>query len=482
MRAYCLTILTVLSFAANGQVAKSLYFMDNIPQSNILNPAFEPNYNFYIGLPIINQTSFNFSSDISFGDLYSDGNWMWNSSELFNAFVEGAKETSYMQADVNTNLFSLGFKIKESGYFHFAVNQRAEMSLGIPKSFFELTNLTIDHDLSDMQASMQWYNEYTFAYSHAINDKLTVGARLKYLAGVACAELNFNTLDFNTTQEAWSYQLDGELNISGPIDVTTSAEGFPENFDLDVNTSDYQELMGVALANFGNSGFGIDLGAEYELMDKLNLSASLTDLGRISWKDGLSNYHGTADYEFTGIEDAIVAHGDDGVLTFNNTSIDAIADSLKDATIVTEGSDGFVTHLSPKLYIGAEYEFTNVFSVGVLSKTRFEKSEVRQGFSLHGNANFTRVLTLGLNYNLELDSRNSLGGVVGLRLTPFYIYAATNFVTKPSSNSDLSIVLPTDFSAANVQFGINFVLGNRYLIAKKAKEEAAGDLSPVSPL
>lgn len=55
---------------------------------------------------------------------------------------------------------------------------------------------------------------------------------------------------------------------------------------LDMQYNEKGEIDGADFSNFGldGKGFGIDLGATYQLLDNLTLSAAITDIGVIKWK------------------------------------------------------------------------------------------------------------------------------------------------------------------------------------------------------
>jgi hypothetical protein len=69
-----LLILGVILSAGNmmeAQVMNSLFFMQGVPQSNRVNPAYQPNAGFYFGIPGISPiTSEVYSSSLSYGALW----------------------------------------------------------------------------------------------------------------------------------------------------------------------------------------------------------------------------------------------------------------------------------------------------------------------------------------------------------------------------------------------------------------------------
>lgn len=478
-------LLLLIASSSGAQVATSLYFMDNLPQSNILNPAFDPNYNFYFGLPIINSTHISFSSDIGLADVYNQesGRYFWNTKEGFNNFINELPTTSYLSTELNTSLFTLGFATGKSGYFHLSVNHRVDVTMGLPKDLFRMNDLTITHDFSGLEFHTRWFSEYAVGYSRGIGDKLVVGARFKYLAGMSNATLSFDQFDIITGEDAWGIEVHGSADIAGPIDIQTDADGVPQGADLTLNTSDMNELIGFAL-NFNNPGFGIDLGVEYQVIPRLKLSASIVDIGKINWAKEVTNLNIDGEYRFGGFTDLVSTNNEDGsFISFDDELVSGLADTVLNSVSLGKSYNGFSNTLSPKLFIAAEYELTPSLSVGTLYKTRFIRDEVRQNLYFNFNANFKRILTLGANYNYGFDSQNSYGGVLGLRLAAFYLYFAADVIPGYAAGgshiamgdgapTEIPVSLPGNLSAANFQFGLNITLGERRRQMAKREKKA----------
>ena len=71
-RYYNIIITLALAFLIAPGVAaqtNSLYFLQNIPESNDLNPALNPNCNWYIGVPGINSIYLQEHNDLTYSDV-----------------------------------------------------------------------------------------------------------------------------------------------------------------------------------------------------------------------------------------------------------------------------------------------------------------------------------------------------------------------------------------------------------------------------
>lgn len=477
-----LAFCSILPFA-KAQVVSSLYFMDNLPQSSILNPAAAPNYNFYLGIPVINNVNVHFGSDIGLGDIYSNGNYIWNNyEELYKPFVNELPQTSYLTTEINTSVFNMGFRT-DNGFMHIAINTRADFKFGIPKDLFKMNDLSINHDFSGFGFNAQLFNEFTLGYSHEVTKKLRVGATIKYLNGLTSTSLEFSQFDLTTTEDAWAYHIEGTLNKSGPFDIEKDEDGFPSGINSDEDFSNPGRVFDLLFAKGGNTGLGIDLGVEYEVLPRFKVSASVIDLGRINWQKDVENITFTADYEFRGITD-IVSTGDDATINVNEDAIDDIMDDLKDSyDSPSSSNDAFAYALSPKLFLATEFDLTQSLSLGVVSRTHFIEDERRQNFIFAANANFKRLLTLGANYNVGVSNQNSYGGVLGLRIFPFYIYLAADVLPgyAPGGSTitfadqdpiEIPASVPANLSSMNLQFGINIAIGERRRQLTKREKKA----------
>ena len=109
-------------------------------------------------------------------------------------------------------------------------------------------------------------------------------------------------------------------------------------------------------------GLGLDLGAVYKLTDKINLSASITDLGYIKWKNEVTNLRANSTFKFSGFNITDVVNG---TKTFDELKNDMI-DSLKNSFTVDQDHRGFTTFLPVGVSLGGSYNLTKREAVASL--------------------------------------------------------------------------------------------------------------------
>ena len=213
-----------------------------------------------------------------------------------------------------------------------------------------------------------------------MNDRLRVGAKVKFLLGGAYADVKVDRLSATLSEDKWMVRADGAMNVAlkGLVMPTKKESG--QEVDA-VSQEDLLDWDGVDVDGPGLSGFGmaVDLGAEYRLSDHLKLSASLSDLGFIKFKNNVRARTMNEAWEFDGFHQIAVDSelGDDDPLSLDS-QMDGILDDLEDlASFHRESTGGKVNSaLAATLNVGAEYEmpFYRPLSVGLLSTTAFRGS------------------------------------------------------------------------------------------------------------
>ena len=123
--------------------------------------------------------------------------------------------------------------------------------------------------------------------SRNITDKLRIGVKGKLLFGIAAVSIDNKSLGI-TVNEDYSHSIDANLavNISAPLNVYMDSNNNIDSLKFD--DTRFKTASGVVdfLSGKKNMGFGMDIGATYDLNDRITLSASITDLGFIKMDQG----------------------------------------------------------------------------------------------------------------------------------------------------------------------------------------------------
>ncbi len=182
------------------------------------------------------------------------------------------------------------------------------------------------------------YAEYNFGYGRSLfsNEKYSVygGVGVKYLQGYYLLDL---TIENGSVAQAFTASTPG-LNIEyGSVAATSPSAISGENW----------ESIG--------DGFGFDLGLAFELNDKLRISASVTDIGSITFDGNVYQTKDTLIYDLESLgltsynvfNEFDVFSGDDGLFQWEGIK-------EKKVKLPTQFRLGLAYFLSPKIRLGLD--------------------------------------------------------------------------------------------------------------------------------
>jgi hypothetical protein len=430
---------------AYAQNEGTLTFMNSLPQVVNNNPAFIPKYKLAIGLPVSSVALFYSNNGFAYKDVYSkvDDTVRADLSKLSRAL----KPKNYITQAMQIDLLRIGLRINSRLYVTFNSTAKVYNRIMIPKN---LTGIFINGNAPFVgqtvnlspQAESVTYLETAIGGAYKVDAKLTIGARIKLLKGIT--NITTQSSSMNLSVDNVNYA----LTASAGMDVRTSGIN---NF----NQSGFD--FGSSFKNYlSNNGYAIDLGATYKLQDRITLSASLLDIGRIHWKNNTYGYSlnpAKANYTFAGVDLGKILSGDK---SYENSIGDTISNRFKPK----EGAIGSYNSPIPgKMYLSGMYEVKKNFTAGAVFFAEKFRSRFSAGLTLGVNKHFGRVFSASGSYTITSNSYNNLGMGMSLNLSPVQIYfVGDNLLRMPLSGSELnSFVNTTKFF--NVRLGLNFVFG-----------------------
>ncbi|HKL38324.1 MAG TPA: DUF5723 family protein [Bacteroidales bacterium] len=445
-------LLLALPVISWGQETNTMYYMPRIPQMSFMNPAFQPECNFYLSLPGISEVNLNAGnntlaySDVIFQSPVSDSLITFLHPEADPAdFLNRLNPSNSLFTEFSTNLFGFGFR-SGNGYFSFHLKHRSEMQAAYPKDFMILL-LEGNQQMKGETMNFNEFNfftnhhlEYSLGYSGRIEDKLGFGIRVKYLNGLAHMQSKDFNLELYTSEVGDSMSLASDIDIRGslPLDVATDSIGFIDEI---------KDIEPTAKDIFANPGFALDFGVSYQVMDDLELSASVSDLGFINYQNYVHNYSINGQFAFTGVDVSSEVSGDESA----NDPVDQVTDSLKENIRFSYSGDQFLHFLGPRIFVGGNYSLNDRVDLGLLSRTRFFDGEVYQSFTLSANTRPIRGISLSASYSVMNRAYNNLGLGLALRLGPLQVYTVSDVISAG--------LWPEETKAFNLRFGLNFVFG-----------------------
>jgi len=462
-------LLILLLPEINAQNSNVMYYM-NLPQNHLFNPALRPSNSVYVGLPAITGINVNLNnnflrfSDVFMKDQTSDSIITFLHPDYnIDDFIKKLKKINYFAPEVNVQLFGLGFSAGQDLYIFLDVIERVEASVSLPGDMLKLGLLGNEQflgtkiDLSGLGFGARYYREYGLGFSKKFSSRLRVGVKAKLLYGIAAVSVDNDALALTVNDDySHSISADMSVNMSGPINVTLNPDNTIDDFTVD----DIDDIPGFLL-NRSNMGLGLDLGAVYDITDKLIVTASLLDFGYIKWKSDVVNLHAESEFEFKGFDlEEIV----DGTKTFDELA-DEMVDSLKNSFKISRETTPFRTLLPTAVNFGASYNFTKNISLGILSHSLITSGQFRESLTLSANANFGNLFSTSVSYTAANHSYDNLGAGVALRLGFFQFYTVADKIpikyNRIRSGDSGDILLPDSWNTLNFRIGMNLAFGNR---------------------
>ena len=436
----------LLSIGMQAQSFRSGYFLDNYTYGYRINPAQVNDRSFFgLGLSNIdlqNYTSFGVS-DFLFPNAAGNGLVTGlNKSISSDTFLKGLRDNNYLCLDENINLLSLG--ISNGRQMHtFEINARAMATLNVPKTLFSLVkkgsgNYDINGFMFDLSAMTDI--SYGFSTKLYVIDNLSVGGRLHLLLGLVNSNLQTTPGNIKFDNTGIAIEEGIEYNGSGLLSFDFK-DGLP-----DLST------IGFKGSPFGGIGVTVDLGAEYKADFGLDAMVSVTDLGAISWENGL----------FASASAKLAYNG--GNIGFEGGTIKAdILDMFNDLSSMFELKSGHGTRsmqMMPfNIQAGARYymPFYSGLSVGVFGT--YHVAKLTSWYDLRAGATLTPARILSLTGNVGVNSfGGTWGAALNLHLGPInLLVGADSYMGK--SGKVFGVPIPLNGTMENVHFGLCFTFG-----------------------
>jgi hypothetical protein len=470
---FAVACLLATSFGSlSAQTSQVMYYM-NLPQNHLLNPALRPSNRVYVGLPGISGTAIRMNNNfVNFDDIIMRGGPQDSLITFlhpgYNAdkFLAKIKDKNSVEPEGMVQLFGLGFTAGKS-YIFLDINERVAGNFVIPGDLFRLALkgnsgfVGNSIDLSSLRGEMKAYHEVGFGFSRNYTERLRIGIKAKALFGIVAAGIDNNKLAINVDGDyAHTLNADMTYNFSFPHTIGNQQNAFLP----DIKFNDFEPGN---ILETGNMGFGLDLGATYDLGKRIMLSAALTDIGFIKWKKNVSNMTVKGQYTFNGLDLTEVLNGSQSI----DEAGQAIVDSLDSHFKSVNTENPFTTFLPYGFTAGASLRLTKSIGIGVLSYSRFIGTQVKQTLTFSANINLGNALSTTLTYTAANHRYDNIGAGLSFRLGWMQIYAATDRIPivwnkLVVDNGKGSIYLPSSWNSADIRIGMNFVFGNR---AKKVK-------------
>ena len=442
MKKYIISLIVVVAFVLQTYAQdRALTHFNSVPQSIENNPSFTIPYKFYMGFPglsstnIVYQNVFSYSSAVKKRDddsLYIDP----------KAFLSEFKKNNLISLETKLDFLDFGFRVKKN-FFYFTQSLRANLNLWMPGDFMQLLikgNASfVDEDrpleTNMLRINASAFTETTLGYQRNLTDRINIGARFKFLLGLANANTKDSYLYLHTNPGNYFLTANGRFNAG----YSTLIDFEDENFKFEPSTL------------FQNKGFAIDLGGTYRFSDQLAVGASIHDLGFIKWQTNTQSFEGGL------IRDEFVFGGVPLEVLFIDSRINSdifkeISDTIMDNFYFTDTTkSAYTTMLPTKVCLDAYYILgkNNVF--GAYYRSDFINGLMLPSLTLSYNRKLGRILQVGASYGIAYQQYNKLGLGLSLKTGPSHFFITTENIFSFTNVAKMKNIY--------VHFGYNIVFG-----------------------
>lgn len=457
--------------SAQESAPRSAYFMDGYSYRHELNPAFLGEHD-YVSVPVLANLDINLFSNVGVNTFlfknseYNPGSpykltTFMSPNVPADVFLNGLSSNNRINFDTDITILSAGFKAF-GGFNTITIGAHAEAGLNLPKDFFRFMKVGQSgnesrYNFKDIHVGASAMAEIALGHGRKITDKLTAGAKLKFLLGIGNVNAHINNMDVVLSDKQWLINADAEVKMAAGtgLYVPTKQEAGSEiKRPGEANLIEWND---IEYNSFGMSGFGmgLDLGATYQLLPELQLSAALNDLGFISWNHATIGRSTGDTWTFDGFRNIAVMEAQPGYEENKiDEQLDRIWDDLQDAVLINrESTDGsYTTALHATLHLGAEYTmpFYKGLTGGFLFTQYFAGFQSATEGRFYANVKPTKWFDCTVNYGASTFG-SSFGWMINFHPRGFNFFIGSDhqfFKVTPQ-------FLPVGNASASINLGMN---------------------------
>ncbi|MEO0469590.1 MAG: DUF5723 family protein [Bacteroidota bacterium] len=424
-----ISFLGLMSDPALAQRDQSLYLMPGVFQRIETNPAFLSRNRINIVLP---APSFSLShSGFVLSDVLVEKPGTDSLQLDMNGVLAKLKAQNFVRARMQSELLGVGLRLGNL-QLSLKASTRASFYGRYPRELIDLAwngNAQFIGQTVNVQPDFEAlaYHELAVGGAYRLG-KLQIGAQLKYLIGMAQIETFQSNLSLTTGAEYYQLRADVDAGLRASVFDLGSVDDLGFEYEADPLT--------------GNQGFALDLGAVYQINDRLEVSASLLDLGSIKWTDQARQYQAEGSIAFEGFDLQEVTAAD---FDFGEWG-----DSVLNEIELTESNLAYRTPLARQVFVSATFRPIQSLRLSLLHHSEFYRGQHLKTLTLAASKDVGKWLTGGLSYGLRSQG-HVLGANLSIKLGPFLWYAASDHILAP-----LDVMNARQF---NLRFGMNLAIG-----------------------
>ncbi len=435
-------VLTICFFNLVMAQELTLQLVPDLYQNIKTNPALVPDQRVVVAVPGIYGSYFHTPGSIAGLVNFKDKEGLLDVSKL----LENVESTNFLKVNLELETVSVHFRINDkfSLNLNHAVksNSYLKYSDKLPRLFWGGNSQFIGEEVAfgpDQQSFA--YNEVGLGAAYKLG-KLTIGARAKWLTGIGDISTDRTDASLYTDDDIYQLSLSTDYRINSSTFDNVLLFDTLSGYDVEY---DFNDVFSFKNATTTNTGYAFDFGLDYEVNDKLSISASVIDWGKIDWNKDVTNFHSQGTYEYDGLDLSSVLEGDE-------VSLSSAVDSVENVFEFKETNNNYSTALATKLYVNARYKLNERFTIGGLYYGESYRGETFSAVAVSAQAKLLETLTVGASYSVRNETYDNIGLSATYKLGPVQIYAVTDNV--------IAAVQPYKSKNVNLRVGLNLIFGS----------------------
>lgn len=449
-----LMLLFQIPLMLQAQHDLTLYQMQYVPQRLSVNPAFIPREGACLGVPLLSGIKFDFREPVRYNQIFTktEGDTLMLNPEKF---LDKFSKNNRVHLNFDMQLFSFGTKIAKGKFFiNFSVSEKMTHDVKLPENLFSFlwygngnSRFLGKYTRFSPSMSASVYNEWAATFAgKAFKDKLTYGISVKYLSGQFNIKTKKANFDFYTDTAFYNIYMKSDMEIQ-----TSGVNG--EYFDRPFSSI----LFG------GNNGIAFDIGATYRINDKFGVSASMTDLGFITWKNRTMTFVSKEpgkEFRYTGMSISDFMDMFTDLSSFGKRVSDSIFDLIKiDSVKDVKYSAGIPVRFN----VGGSYQINEKSSVNLLLNGVSCNQHFYPAVSAAYSFNWTKSVAFNVSYSIFNRQYTNVGLGITLNMGSTQLYLVTDNLP--------SYFFRRGTNNASFQFGFNILFGRNKTIAEPEPSE-----------
>ena len=407
---YILLFISIKSFA---QSDLNTYFMPTLLQKNLMNPALVEDKKWVIGSDV-SQGFYN-----TFGGIKTANN---------HIVFDHPNATESFFRNINWSILNATLRLRENTFigvsntlrrldFASVSGEGGQLFIHGNAPFIGKT-VAINPDVQLLR-----FNDFGISLTQKF-DKLKIAARVKILSGINAVSTGNKDFSLKTDKDVY------QLTLKTNYELFTAPSRSVYNL---INGS------GVLVTNVQGKGIGFDLGAAYDVNEKISVSAAIIDLGSIKWNGSSNTSIGENTYR--GVDATKLFTGDKSFKVAVNS--DTLLAQLKFKTVE---NITFKTDIPTAFNLSGTYKINEKLSSAVLLSSTSFRGKRYNSLLINAQYQLIPLINVGLSYGLR-NSYSMLGANIALNKGIFQVFAL--------SDNILGLARPVKSANANGRVGIN---------------------------